>query len=165
MKLFVKIFLFVFVALIANVKVISAAITFPSIQEATTSFSFYKEIPKTALRFIENDFADTCKSRDDLVYYKNRDTGIEAKAAKGVSRIQAGSLKEFKTLVNQLSKSGSKLTRAELNELRTLAQKHGGTVRVDLTGVKGTGVNPHVHIEGLGKSVESRHIWLNSGVK
>lgn len=82
-----------------------------------------------------------------------------------VSRIQANSLKEFKTLINQLSKPGSKLTQKEFNELQALAQKFGGTIRIDLQGVKGTGVNSHAHIEGLGKSVESRHIWLEFGVK
>jgi hypothetical protein len=93
------------------------------------------------------------------------ESSIVTNASKGGIRIQAGSLKEFKSLVNQLSKPSSKLTQQEFNELRALAQKHGGTLRVDLTGVKGTGVNPHVHIEGLGKSVESRHIWLETGVK
>jgi RHS repeat-associated protein len=90
--------------------------------------------------------------------------GVVGNAPTAISRMQANLLKDFKNLINQLSKPGSKLTQVELNELRTLAQKHGGTVRADLTGVKGTGINPHVHIEGLGKSVESRHIWLQSGV-
>jgi hypothetical protein len=165
MKLFVKILLFVSVALVTNVKVTSAAITFSNIQEVTTSLSFQNETPKTIYKVIKNDEANCCKNGNDLVDYGNRGKGIEAVAAKTESRIQAGSLKDFKTLVNQLSKPSSKVTQAELNELRTLAQKYGGTVRVDLTGIKGTGVNPHVHIEGLGKSVESRHIWLNSGIK
>ena len=86
-------------------------------------------------------------------------------AIKVSSRIKAGSLQELKALVNQLSKPGSKLTQQELNELKALAQEYGGTIRVDLSGVKGTGTSPHVHVEGLGKSVESRHIWVENGVK
>lgn len=39
MKLFIKILLFVFIALITNVKAINAANTFIEIQKATISFS------------------------------------------------------------------------------------------------------------------------------
>lgn len=76
------------------------------------------------------------------------------------SKFQVNSLKEFKTLVTQLSKPGAKISPQELKEIKDLAQKFGASVRVDMTGVKGTGVAPHAHIEGLGKSIESRHIWL-----
>ena len=86
-------------------------------------------------------------------------------SGRSAGRIYAETLKDFKALVNKLSQPGSKLTQAELDELRKLASKFGGRVRVDLDGIRGTGVNPHAHVEGLGKSVESRHIWLENGVK
>lgn len=56
MNLFVKILLFVLVALIANLKVVSAGIPFTNIQKATFSLSFPKDIPETAFKFIENDW-------------------------------------------------------------------------------------------------------------
>lgn len=86
-------------------------------------------------------------------------------ATSQVGRIEANSVSELKSLVRQLSKPGSKMTQKELNQLKRLAKKHGGKVRVDGTGVRGTGVNNHAHIEGLGNSIESRHLWLENGVK
>ncbi|MEJ7677492.1 MAG: hypothetical protein WKG06_06395 [Segetibacter sp.] len=47
MKLFIRILLFVFVALVTNMKIASAAITFPNIQKAATSLSFHNETPRT----------------------------------------------------------------------------------------------------------------------
>lgn len=50
----VKIWLFVFVILVTNVKVTSATITFSDIQETTTSSSFYLGIlAKTISKFSE----------------------------------------------------------------------------------------------------------------
>jgi hypothetical protein len=91
-------------------------------------------------------------------------TAVVNTASQG-EKISANSVGELKTLIKQLSKPGSKITQKELNQLKRLAKKHGGKVRVDGTGVRGTGVNNHAHIEGLGNSVESRHIWLENGVK
>jgi hypothetical protein len=84
----------------------------------------------------------------------------EVVAAKGVSRIQAGSLKEFKSLVQQLSKPGSQLTKTELKQFEKLTEQFGGKLRYDLNPVKGKILQPHVQVEGLGTSVGSRHIWL-----
>jgi RHS repeat-associated protein len=86
-------------------------------------------------------------------------------ALKSAGKLSANSLKEFKQLVNQLSKPGSKLTQQEFSDLKKLVEQYGGRIRADLNGVKGSGVDPHVHIEGLGKSIESRHIWIEGGVK
>lgn len=47
MNLFIKLLQFVFVALVTNVKVMSAAITFPNIQERTNSNLFQTQIAKT----------------------------------------------------------------------------------------------------------------------
>jgi RHS repeat-associated protein len=88
---------------------------------------------------------------------------LNAKSNQG--RISADNLKEFKQLIQRLSQSDSRLSQKELDQLRSLSSEYGGGVRVDLSGIKGSGVNPHAHIEGLGKSVESRHIWLQNGVK
>jgi len=81
------------------------------------------------------------------------------------SRIEAATLKELKQLINLLSKPGSKLTQKELNALKGIVEKEGGNVRIDLSGVKGSGIEPHAHVEGLGKSIESRHIWLKNNIK
>lgn len=82
------------------------------------------------------------------------------KTAKVVSRIQAGSLKEFKSLVQQLSKPGSQLTKTELQQFEKLTEQFGGKLRYDLNPVKGKILQPHVQVEGLGTSVARRHIWL-----
>jgi hypothetical protein len=74
-------------------------------------------------------------------------------------------LKTLKSLIKDLSKPGSELSQQELEELRVVAKQYGGKIRVDLNGVKGTGTAPHAHVEGLGSSVEYRHIWIETGVK
>lgn len=61
MKLFIKILMCVFVVLVTNVEVVSAIITFPNIQETTTSFSFQNEIPKTIYKVIKIDLANVVK--------------------------------------------------------------------------------------------------------
>lgn len=72
MKLFIKILLFVFFTLVAKVKVTSATITFPHIQEETVYSSFQTEIlPKTFFKVIENDLANCCQNEQDLVDYNN----------------------------------------------------------------------------------------------
>lgn len=84
--------------------------------------------------------------------------------AKQGGRIKAGSLKELKSLIKQLSKPDSELTKKELRQLTKLVEKYGGKIRKDLNPVKGRIKKPHVQVEGLGKSIEGRHIWLKSGV-
>ncbi len=71
MKLLIKILLFVFVVLIVNVRVMSAAITFPNIQETTTSFSFHKETSKIVSNVDENDIKNCCQNGRYLVDYRN----------------------------------------------------------------------------------------------
>lgn len=77
MKLLIKILLFVFVSLIANVKVTSATITFSKIQEKTSSNLFHAQIAKTELKFSENDLANCCQNGNDLVLYRNRGISVE----------------------------------------------------------------------------------------
>ncbi|MGY0425269.1 MAG: RHS repeat domain-containing protein, partial [Polaribacter sp.] len=81
------------------------------------------------------------------------------------TRIAVGSLKGLKLLIKQLSKPGLELTKKELKNLEKLVEKFGGKLRKDLNPVKGKIKKPHVQVEGLGKSIESRHVWLKSGVK
>ena len=104
--------------------------------------------------------------------FKNKpDLGIDQKANYGIDgvevegRIHAGSLKEFKSLITQLSKPGSELTVQELKQLEKLTEQFGGKMRYDLNPIRGKIRNPHVQIEGLGSSIESRHIWLGKWVK
>ena len=80
MKLFLKILLYVFFLLIANVRATSATITFPNIQEATTSSSFHIEILKTVFNVDENDLANCCQSEQNLVDYKKRRVRVEARS-------------------------------------------------------------------------------------
>jgi len=70
-------------------------------------------------------------------------------------------LKTLKVLVKSLSKPGSKIAKDELDALKVAVEKFGGKIRVDMNGVKGTGTVPHAHVEGLGSSIESRHLWLD----
>lgn len=64
----------------------SASITFTSIQEVTTFFSFYTEIPKTVFKISGNDLDSCCQNGSDLLDYRNRGVGVEAAAAKGVGK-------------------------------------------------------------------------------
>lgn len=82
MKLFIKILLFVLVALVANVKVTSAAIIFSNVQETTTSFSFQNETPETIYKVIKNDLTNCCQNGNDLVASKSLDISVVAVAAK-----------------------------------------------------------------------------------
>lgn len=88
MKLLIKILLFVFVALVVNVNITSAAITFPNIQKATASFSFHNEVPKVIFKIVENDLANCCQNEQDLVDYINWNIGVEAVATKGVGKVK-----------------------------------------------------------------------------
>jgi len=80
-------------------------------------------------------------------------------------KVQANTLKDFKKLVNKLSHPGPGLTQAELNQFESLARQYGGVLRRDLNPVKGKILQPHVQVEGLGSSVQSRHVWLQPGVQ
>lgn len=87
MKLFIKILLFVLVALVANVKVTSATITFSNIQEVTTSFLFHSETPKTICKVIKDNETNCCQNRNDLVDCRNLVLASKANAAKGGSNL------------------------------------------------------------------------------
>ena len=78
------------------------------------------------------------------------------------TRIAAKSLKELKFLIKQLSKPGGDISKAELRKLEKLVKKFGGNVRRDFNPVKKANgrLDPHVQVEGLGKSIESRHIFI-----
>ena len=81
-------------------------------------------------------------------------------ALEEASRIKATSLKEYKSLVQQLSKLGSQLTKNELQEFEKLTEQFGCKLRYDLDPIKGKILQPHVQVEGLGTSLGSRHIWI-----
>lgn len=106
MRLFIKILLFVFVALITNVKVISAATTFIDIQRVTTSFSILDETPEIDFKVIENDLANCCQNEWDLVDYRNRGIVVEENAVKGGSSWVYGAFKSEAKWAGQLSKRG-----------------------------------------------------------
>lgn len=58
------------------------------------------------------------------------------------------------------------MNQSEFDAFRKRVKNLGGGVRVDGTGgVNGSsaGVN-HAQVEGFGKSISSRHIWLRPGV-
>lgn len=77
MKLFIKILLFVLVALVANVKVTSAAITFFNVQETTISFLFHNETLKAIYKVIKNDEATCCQNPPlSLVFSKYKTTAV-----------------------------------------------------------------------------------------
>lgn len=103
MRLFIKILLFVFVALITNVKVISAATTFIDIQKVTTSFSILDETPEIDFKVIENDLANCCQNGQDLVDYRNWVTSIEVVAAKTSTKL----LNQFNSAENLIQGAGN----------------------------------------------------------
>lgn len=105
MKLLIKILLYVFIALITNVKAINAANIFIEIQKATTSFSFLDEIPTSAFKAIENELDNCCQNEQDLVDYRNWVLGVrEVVATKGgMKAIEAGSYTFTKTAAKHLS--------------------------------------------------------------
>lgn len=87
MKLFLKILLFVFVTLIANMEVVNASISFINIHETTTSFSFQNETPKTIYKVIKNYEANCCENEQDLVDYRSWGIGVIGNATKGVTKL------------------------------------------------------------------------------
>lgn len=87
MKFLIKILLFVLGALTVNLKVASASISFPNIQEATTSYSCCRESSEIDLKAIENDLVNCCQNGQDLVDYRNWGAGVEANAAKGGTQL------------------------------------------------------------------------------
>lgn len=86
MKLFIRILLFGLVVLVANVKVKSATIAFPNIQEVTGYSSLHTEIPKTVLKIIENDWENCCQNGNDLVDYRDWGLGVGVNVTKGGGR-------------------------------------------------------------------------------
>lgn len=82
MRLFLKILLYIFALLIAKVNATSASITFPNIQETTTSLAFHREAQETIFKVVENDLANCCQNGNDLVNYRDWGKGVEAVAAK-----------------------------------------------------------------------------------
>lgn len=92
-------------------------------------------------------------------------------ATKGASKeITKSSRKRVKKLVKNLSdnsRQSNGLSQKKTDQLRRIVEKAGGKVRNDGTaGVKGSSAGkPHVQTEGLGKSIDSRHIWTKEGVQ
>jgi len=112
-----------------------------------------------ATDFVSNQF----KSKPDISVEKNANNIIENLEVEG--RIKAGSLKEFKSLIIQLSKPGSELSIQELEQLEKLTKQFGGKIRYDLNPIRGKIKKPHLQIEGLGSSTKARHIWLGNWIK
>ncbi|MCZ2101154.1 MAG: hypothetical protein LC107_06420 [Chitinophagales bacterium] len=161
MKLLVKILLFVFVALVTNVEVVSASITFPYIQEITTSFSFQNEVPKTIYKFIRNDLANCCQNEQNLVDYRERAKGVEADAAKGVTnglsktisaqkqaRHIAGTAKSGGGFLNSVDDAQSVLNAVHSGKATFLGTSKAGHQVYRFNGVTGTNVNLGAGITG-----------------
>lgn len=107
MKLLLKILLFVLVALINNVKVMSATITITNIQEATISLSFHtKIVTKSVFKISENDLVFSCKNEQDLVNYRNWATNVRAVAVKTGGNWVYGAFKTEAKWAGQMSKRG-----------------------------------------------------------
>ncbi|VAW89998.1 hypothetical protein MNBD_GAMMA18-1387, partial [hydrothermal vent metagenome] len=93
------------------------------------------------------------------------------KATKSVNKeITKSSRKRVKRLIKNLSdnsRQNNGLSQEKTDQLRRIVEKAGGKLRNDgATGVKGSSAGkPHVQTEGLGKSIDSRHIWTQGGVQ
>ncbi|MCZ2101159.1 MAG: hypothetical protein LC107_06445 [Chitinophagales bacterium] len=116
MNLFVKILLFILVALVVNVNITNATTIFTSTQETTTSISFHKDKFKKTFKAYENNLANCYQSGRNLVDYKKWGKVVEADAAKVVTNL----IPEGK-LANHLFKGAGKLADNPAN--RTLIQK------------------------------------------
>lgn len=96
--------------------------------------------------------------------------GTITKFTNGAStEITKSSLKRIKRLLKKLSdnsRHNSGLSQEKTDQLRRIVEKAGGKLRNDgASGVKGSSAGiPHVQTEGLGKSIDSRHIWTKGGV-
>ena len=91
---------------------------------------------------------------------------VDDAATRTAQTITKSSRQRLKRTINNLSHPENPgLSQQKLDQLRRISGKAKAKVRVDLDGVKGTGVRPHSHVEGLGSKVESRHIWLQEGVR
>lgn len=92
-------------------------------------------------------------------------------ATKSASKeITKSSRKRVKRLIKNLSdnsRQNNGLSQEKTDQLRRIVEKAGGKLRNDgATGVKGSSAGkPHVQTEGLGKSIDSRHIWTQGGVQ
>ena len=92
-------------------------------------------------------------------------------ATKSVNKgITKSSRKRVKRLIKNLSdnsRQNNGLSQEKVDQLRRIVEKAGGKLRNDgATGVKGSSAGkPHVQTEGLGKSIDSRHIWTQGGVQ
>lgn len=90
---------------------------------------------------------------------------------KGASKeVTKSSRKRIKRLIKNLSdnsRQSSGLSQEKTDQLRRIVERAGGKLRNDgATGVKGSSAGkPHVQTEGLGKSIDSRHIWTKDGVQ
>ncbi|MGK0184161.1 MAG: RHS repeat-associated protein [Halioglobus sp.] len=84
--------------------------------------------------------------------------------------ITKSSRKRIKRLIKNISNNSLQdngLSQEKTDQLRRLIEKAGGQVRNDgVSGVKGSsGGRPHVQTEGMGKSIDSRHIWTEYGIE
>lgn len=97
--------------------------------------------------------------------------GTSRKVTKGASKeITKSSRKRVKRLIKSLSdnsRQNNGLSQEKTDQLRRIVEKAGGKLRNDgASGVKGSSAGkPHVQTEGLGKGIDSRHIWTKRGVQ
>lgn len=97
--------------------------------------------------------------------------GIKKLITKNASKeITKSSRKRVKRLVKDLSdnsRQNNGLSQEKTDQLRRIVEKAGGKIRNDgASGVKGSSAGkPHIQTEGLGKSIDSRHIWTKEGVQ
>ena len=93
--------------------------------------------------------------------------GLAVRAGnKGISKASRKRLKKVIKKLSDNSRQNKGLSQDKVNQLRRVVKKAGGNIRNDgVSGVKGSSAGiPHVQTEGLGKSIDSRHIWTKEGV-
>jgi len=122
--------------------------------------------PSSSVMWDKLSEEEKCKEQGEWLKEPPADEFFENLMMGGTSSITKSSLNRLKNLVKRLSRiENVGLSQNKLDQLGRVGERAGAKVRVDIDGVKGTGVRPHAHLEGLGKKVESRHIWLQDGVK
>lgn len=83
----ISILAILFVSIFANVKSANATIIIADIQNATSSFSFHIEIPKTVFKISGNVLTHCCQNGQNLVDYRDKGEGVKTVAAKGGSQL------------------------------------------------------------------------------
>jgi hypothetical protein len=138
MKLFIKILSFVFVALIANAKVVvSAPLAFTDILQITTSSSFHRETQETVPKVIANNLINSCQNEPNLVDFRNLAKCSEVYAANTGENLAFGlreNLNEFSQATGFINYRQFTSGGFKADEILSAIENPGNNLHFNLTG-------------------------------